>query len=257
MDDREFLDDLRAQLLTAAEAGRAAVVVEPKRSPRRRLLALAAAAVIAVAVLSGVLVTRSTEPASADVEVSVDGDDFIVRLTSLETRPDEIVAEAKKAGLDVRVREEPVGPSKVGKFIGSSGDRPAEIRPIDEESEAFTGFRIRRDWPGTLDLVLGRAARGGEAWIATSDALDPDEVLGCEPLLGATTDKVSTRIDDRGLRATWFLLPVPGPVADPSGYEDWKVVSIEAVASDEVRVTATADGSWPASTGRPTFPDEC
>jgi hypothetical protein len=257
MDDREFLDDLRAQLLTAAGAGRAAVVVEPKRSPRRRLLALAAAAVVAVAVLSGVLVTRSTEPASADVEVSVDGDDFIVRLTSLETRPDEIVAEAKKAGLDVRVREEPVGPSNVGKFIGASNDQTPDFRPIDPQSDVYTGFRVRRDLPGTLDLVLGRPARGGERWLASSDALEPGEVLECEPLLGATVDTVSRRIAEEGLDASWFLLPFPGPVADPSGYDDWSVVNIEAVAVDEVRVTASEDGSWPAATARPSFPDGC
>ena len=267
MADDDFLAALRAQLLVAAERQRHQQQLDEQDAPvelpsrprarRNRMLILAAAAVVAVALMSGLLIGRSADPAAADVEVSIDGPDFVVRLTSLETRPDEIVAEARAAGLDVRVREVPVGPSNVGKFIGSSGDQPADFRPIDPESDAFTGFRISKDWPGTLELVLGRAARDGESWIGPTDALQPGEALACEPLLGDPVESVARELEDRDLAVRWFMLPTPAEVDDPGPYGSWHVVSVEALSPHDIRVTATADGSWPFQIERPSFPKAC
>lgn len=247
-----FLRDLRADLLRAAGEQRRHDAGEPGggsgRGRGRALLAAAAAAVVAV-VVSVVVVVGGTEPASAGVDVIVDGDDLVVRLTDLETRPEEIVEAAEEFGLSVRVREVPVGPSNVGRFIGgSSSELPPELRPQGGDADSFTGFRIPRDWPGELRLDIGRAAEEGERWRAASDALAPDEPAACEPLLGATVAMTRDVLADAQLRTRWFVFD-PGEQevarADVDTYDDWRVVRVLAVGPRQVWVQATRDGSWP------------
>mgnify|MGYP000848897153 CR=1 FL=1 len=253
VDDERFLSDLRAQLLDAAErpAG------DPHPGRGRRMVQLGAAAVVLMAVAIGVLVVRTHGRAAADVDVIVDGKDLIVRLNDVETRPQAIIEAARGAGLDVRIRQVPVGPSNVGKFIASTASIPGDFRPIDRAGDSFTGFRISRDWPGTLELELGRPARTGEAWVAASDALDPEEVLACEPLLGESVGSASTQLVDRKVSVRWVMLPTPGTVAGPDGYGSWRVVQVQATGPRDVSVFATADVEWPFPVARPKPPSSC
>lgn len=249
-----FLRDLRAEVMRAAEEqdaqpghGESGRGGGPARGHGRTLLVAAAAVVVVVASL--VVVVGGTEPASAGVDVVVDGDDLVVRLTDLETRPEEIVEAAEEFGLEVRVREVPVGPSNVGRFVGgTSSELPPELRPEGGTTDSFTGFRIPRDWPGELRLDIGREAKEGERWRAASDALAPDEPAACEPLLGVTVATAREVLSDAGLRIRWFVFD-PGEQersgADVDRYEDWRVVRVLAVGPRQVWVQATRDGSWP------------
>jgi hypothetical protein len=252
MDDEEYLAGLRTELLAAAHRQRSS-----RPSGWRRGVALAAAAIVVLGVAAALLLVPDTRPAAADVEVSIDGEDFVVRLTSLETRPEEIVEEARAAGLDVRITEVPVGPTQVGRFISLAADQPADFRPIDPESGAFTGFRISRDWDGVLELRLGRPARDGELWASPSNALAPGGPLECEPLLGSTVQAVADRLERTDLDVRWFMLPTPAEVPDPEGFERWRVVAVEALSPQEITVTATVDGSWPFHSERQQLPDDC
>lgn len=243
-----FVRDLRSELLRAAEEqARHDGGASPPGGRGRVWLAAAAAAVVALVATVAVVVGGS-DPASADVEVIIDGNDLVVRLTDLETRPEEIVEAAREFGLAVKVREVPVGPSNVGRFIGSaSSELPPELRP-EGGTETFTGFRIPKDWQGELKLDIGRPARSGEAWSAVSDALAPGEPAACEPLLGASVSEAEAVLSGRRLRTRWFVLD-PGErevlADDLDTYEDWKVVRVLAIGPRQVWVQATSDGSWP------------
>ena len=262
MSDERFLADLRDQLVSAAArraedlaAARAATPVGPSPRPLgravRRMVELAAAVVVVLGIVVAALLLRDPTPASASVDITIEGNDLVVRLTDLETRPEQIVSAAKEAGLDVRVRTVPVGPSQVGRFIGAAAtSMPPELRPTDGSPLAFTGFRIPRGWDGTLSLSLGREAREGEEWVGVADALAPGGAAACRDLLDVTVDEAAGVLGELGLDVRWFVFDpteqeVTGRHAD---YASWRVISVMSTSPDAVLVQATSDGSWP-------FPD--
>ena len=272
MNDERYLADLREQLVAAA-ARRHAVTHEgadgqdddeeeddrpaapPTSAPFgrafRRTVEMAAAAILVLGIVVAALLLRDPTPAAASVEITVEGNDLVVRLTDLETRPEQIVSAAAKAGLDVRVETVPVGPSQVGRFIGADASSlPADLSITEGSHLAFTGFRIPRDWTGTLSLKLGRPARDGEAWVGAADALAPGGAAACRPVLGATVAEAADELGDLGLDVRWFVFdPAEREVTDRLlDYGAWRVVSVKSVSDDEVLVQATSDGSWP-------FPD--
>lgn len=252
MNDQDFLAELRGQLLDAASRR------DQGHRPRHaRPMVLVAAAVALLGLGFGLLTLHDDRQAAADIDVSIDGADFVVRLTTLEARPNGIVEEARDAGLNLRIREVPVGPSQVGKFVGTYAERPADFRPIDESNGSYTGFRISKDWPGALELLLGRAARGHESWYTASNALAPGEPLACEPLLGQTVGAASRAIDQDDFNVRWFMLPTPGEVGDPTDYSSWKVVNVEATSPQDIIISATVDGSWPLPSSPPVTPTGC
>ncbi len=262
MSDERFLTELREQLVAAASRRAEGSPDEPPAishhpTPRpvgravRRMVELAAAVVVVLAVVVAALLLRDPTPAAASVDITIDGNDLVVRLTDLETRPEQIVSAAKKAGLDVRVETVPVGPSQVGRFIGATATSlPPELRRTDGSTLAFTGFRIPRDWSGTLSLSLGRPARDGEEWVGVADALAPGGAAACRELLGATVDDAAAALDELGLTVRWFVFdPTEKEVTDRrSDYGSWRVISVMSTSDDAALVQATSDGSWP-------FPD--
>jgi hypothetical protein len=251
-----MLDELRPELLAALERQRE--LRRRRRVRRRRVGVLVAAAAVLTLVIAGYSTLRGERSASADVDVIVDGNDLVVRLTDLHTRPREIVAAAKRFGIDLRIEQVPVGPSNVGRFVDGGADSlPPDITTLGRVQQTFTGFRIPRGWPGTLTLDIGRSARAGERWQAASDALEQDEPLACQPLLGATVKTVAHDLRSQRLTARWLLLPSPGPVADPAPYGSWKVVQLQALGPHEIWVVASRDGSWPMAGEPATMPTDC
>jgi hypothetical protein len=255
VDERRFRDELRSQLVTAAAQdgsgrGRGARRV-------RRAGALVAAAAVIVALLVGLTVLGPRRPAAADVVITEDGNDFVVQLTDLTTTPQEVVDAARMVGLDIQVTEYPVGPSNVGRFLSMASTSDPALRPLEEGASTFDGFRIRKDWEGTLVLALGRKARPGEMWFARSDALAPGELLECEPVLGRRVDEIERGMRDSGIDVRWFMVPAPLEVSDPAPYGSWRIVNVESLAEDNVTFYASEDGEWPFLTPQPEMPDGC
>ncbi len=235
MNDDRFLAELRTEVLDAAERADRAT------APRRRapLGRLAAAAAVVLAVVMGVVVTRP-DPAAAGVEITRSGGDLVVRLTDLESRPEEIEEAADQAGLDLTIVDEPVGPSLVGKFLGSSGTELPELLRVVEGDPAsgFTGFRIPADFTGSLTLRLGRAARDGEEWAALSDAAAKGEVLECQQLVGATLDEVVEAVSATGSALRVMLLDSGQWLqdADVAAHGDAVALRVSSPAPDTVWV---------------------
>lgn len=195
----QFLAELRAEISAAAHREHERMNRGRRRRDVMRVGALAATVVVAV--FAAVFVVSAPE-ANAGVEISRSGDDLVVRLTDLETRPEEVAHAAAEAGLDVTVAEVPVGPSNVGRFIAAEaeGGYPPDLRVVDgDPSTAFLGFRIPAGYDGRLDLLMGRAAGSGDAWAVASDATARGELLECADVVGArlaeVTDAVPSGID--------------------------------------------------------------
>lgn len=235
MTDDRFLAELRTEVLDAAER------TSSPEAPRRvaPLGRLAAAAAIVLAVVMGVVVTRP-DTAAAGVEITRSGSDLVVRLTDLESRPEEIEEAAAEAGLDLTIVDEPVGPSLVGRFIGSSGSELPEVLRVVEgdPSSGFTGFRIPADFDGSLTLRLGRTARDGEEWAALSDAAAKGEVLECQQLVGATLDEVATAVSATGAELRVMLLDSGQWLedADLDAHGDAVALRVTSPAADTVWV---------------------
>lgn len=262
MDEREFTEALRQQLVEAAERRTDQSDGAPARSaPRRPVprwsVALVAAAVLAV-VIVGVGTFRDEQPVAADVRVSLDGDHLTLQLSGRDVRADEIVDAARTAGLDVSVAEVPVGSSNVGRLVrAEASELPPVLEVIGPDGATFLGFRIPRDWQGTLHLTLGRPAEAGERFVVTSDAQQPGEPLACRELVGEGLARVADELRAEGYTVRTFALPSPGEVTDLSPYRDWKVAKVEAVGPDELWINATSDGEWPFPEGAPVRSPDC
>ena len=196
---QQFLTELRSEISAAAEREHERLMRRQHRHKQMRAAALAAA--IMVGVLGAVFVVSAPD-AVAGVEIIRVGDDLIVRLTDLETRPEEVTDAVAEAGLDVTVSEVSVGVSNVGRFIAaeSEGGYPPDLRVVDgDRSTAFLGFRIPADYDGTLRLLMGREARDGETWRVASDATARGEVLECASVtgerLGEIIDTIAADVD--------------------------------------------------------------
>ncbi len=179
-----FVDELRHQLLAAARR-------EVRRRRRRPLVAAVAAGATAAVALVLVLVPGPTT-AAAEVVVRVHDGIVEVTLVDLEHRPERIEAAVREAGLDVRVRSVPVGPSSVGRFVGQDSGRtlPGELEPVDDGPAGFRGFLLPLGWSGELHLLVGAPAGEREVWARFSDATAPGEALACRALAGRRADVV-------------------------------------------------------------------
>lgn len=172
---RPFEDALRTELMRS--------IRNPSRRPRRLgIVAVAGIAALVIALTSLI----DTDTARADVEITREHGRVEVLLTDLKTSAEDVRAALAEEGLSVIVRDAPVGPSNVGRFVGES-TTPGDVRDVRRVSEvgvAFMGFSIPDDWDGTLTVLLGRPARDGEPYELFSDAYAPGEPLACSGTLG-------------------------------------------------------------------------
>jgi hypothetical protein len=184
-----FEDRLRDELVRATT----------RRRERRTPMVLTGLVVAAVAVVAAVLSSAvlSTDPASADVEVTQENGRVIVRLTDLENSPDAVEAATERAGLDVSVEGVPTGPSHVGRFVGdfATDANAVDVEKLDADGVTYMAFSLPEGWPGALTIHLGQPAREGEAYRIASDAYAPGEPLACSDTLGKSLSTVVDLLD--------------------------------------------------------------
>ena len=209
-----------------------------------------AAALLVVAALGATFVLRPT-PASANLQVIRQGDELVIRLIDVATRPQEIEMAATEAGLDVQVVEVPVGPSNVGRFVGDQGTGPFGqdvFRPEGLDGQpSFDGFRIPVDYDGQLMLRLGRPARAGETWAVGSIATSAQEPLACAPLLGAPLSDTLRALTGTDLRIVSIVdTSTAQSLSDPSdddlrSLQDQIVTQLTRASEDELFITVLDD----------------
>jgi hypothetical protein len=204
-----FFDTLEAQLGDGLDR-----VVQQRATRRRRLERAAGAAVVVVAVLVAGLVLTRDDRAGAGVVVEQRGGLVYVRLVDLEHDAGAIERAADDAGIDVEVEEVPVGPSLVGRFLNAFRDDPVgELRELDRDGPAFSGFAIPAGFDGTLILRVGRPAHGREAYIQATNAVSEGEPLACSGIIGASPARAAELLDARDLDARWFEQAERGQLA--------------------------------------------
>ncbi len=199
------------------------------------LLALAGAVTV---------VASRPAPALAEVHLQVADGRLAITLLDLEAPPRRLEAVLRGLGVRTEIVEVPVGPSEVGRVVGTSdadGLAP-ELERLDAGEATFRGFSVPVGWTGPLALHVGRPAASGEWYAQLSDALAPGEPLACRPLLGATARAVRGALADAPLDVAFQpdgVPPVP-PLAAPalaaSGYDDWVVGSAAAASTTRVVV---------------------
>jgi len=239
--------------------------VETKRTRQRRravMRRVAFAVVIAAALVASVVsVTGRDDKAEASLQIKVQDGTVVVRLIDLEDRPDEIIGALRNAGLDASVELVPVGPSNVGRFVGSSGSAgTGPVSVTEGNAYSYVGFSVPQDFRGVLKLKLGRAAAPGERWIASSDAMAKGEPLACKNLYGLTVSEATRELARTSASVRWLALPgglVAAGAQLDEPYAHWHVVDALATSPDDVLIGITADGSWPFLTKVPQVDPSC
>jgi hypothetical protein len=249
-----FTTALRAELLAAATR----VVAARRRRARRVAAASAVVVVLALVVSASVLVRLDLgRVASADVVVEVDDGEVVVTLQDIEQRPERIEAAVRAAGLDVSIAAVPVGPSRVGRFLGreTAGSVPPELRWLDD----LRGFALPVGWSGSLRLLVGEPADGDEPYAVFSDALLPGEPLACRAIVGRRAADVAAELATTDVAARYVALeegrnePLGDGEVRTGPRAGWAVVVVEATSRHSVVVRLQPDpvGLRPVPAGCP------
>lgn len=190
-----------------------------RRRPRHRaawptVLVAAAAAIVALVVVSGVLATGD-DPVAADVKVERAGDHVTV---SIEAEVDvrEVEAALRRAGVVVTVTAQTTGPSRVGQFVGIVGPPDAVLEGGDGTSSHRATFTAG----SPVRILLGVAARRGQAYDVATEPTAVGEPFAGQVIEGRTLSEVrdvaaahpEVRIDLRGATGQPTSSASPGAV---------------------------------------------
>lgn len=234
----------------------------------RHLRVALVAVLVAIALLVGVgAVAPFEDAATADVVVRIDDHDVVVTLEDLEHRADRIEAAVREAGLDVSVVAVPVGPSRVGRFLGqgSSGPLPPELRWVDQGPDGSRGFVLPVGWPGTLHLLVGAPAGADQPYAVFSDALRPGEPLACRDVLGHPARELAAQLADGDpeLDVRWEAQgpdrnrPVPARSIRTGPEGAWVVVGVEATSRTAIVVRLAPPDDGPPDAGATARSEGC
>ncbi|MFI6512394.1 hypothetical protein ACIBCT_32720 [Streptosporangium sp. NPDC050855] len=265
-------------LITAEEP--ATAVGEPYRArhhrarhhgPRRLVLGLAAAAVLATGIVVGPSLLENgrgvaTSYASSEIEIRREGDEYVALIKDPYADHQKYREAFKALGLDVEVRIVPVAPRKVGQEVTGlqggvreSGERtsPSGMEGRDgkpctaQQKGCYLVLRIPADLTGKAYLRLGRQAGPGEVYDEDGEMTATTEggSLAGYRVDEKTVGEVVPEIEKRGLKVTYLIMTV-GP-GNPGGFgidpnrqsapvgKDWIVWEAEEAASDTVRLLVT------------------
>lgn len=230
------------QLRNAALRGR--------RSQRPQVLLVGAVAAVSISVAVATALS-SSDPASADVEVSRHNGRIEVLLTNLESDGNLVENALRSEGLDVLVTEVPTGPSRSGRFTGIVSSEPGIVDVHDEAApgEPFLGFSIPDDWAGQLEIGLGRLAGSKENYEAFTDAFAPGEPLACTDAHGRTLaasvpqlEQLDVLVQPIDAKYTVALVPLADA---PEAYGTWYISAGTAMSATSVILDVTIDPPAP------------
>jgi len=269
MSSDQFLAELRAELMAAAQRAGQASTADPRdavtdpdgtvvsltpNSPRRRrsrVLAVATAAALALAVVVGGVLTLRADPLPTAVEVERDDGAVTITVTDRSARADELEDAARAAGVDLEVGEVEVAPENVGRIIGSALSPGLGFlhEDPDDPGSPVVAVRIPGGLRGPLRIQYGVATAPNQDPNAGADATDKGELLECVDLRGMRLEDLLGEIQDRGLRNVRVDIlsrTMSKEIfnADLPGYLD--AVPLRVLVSGEeqtISITASDDGT--------------
>lgn len=228
-----YSDQLRDELVRAA--------VRQRRVRRRnRTIGMAAALVLLVAGAGAVVagaVIGSDDHAAEATTVDVSRTPTGTHVTIIDpSRPDDVVADLRSAGVGVDRIERATGPSKVGMVVSLvvvDGDNQLDGKALEVELDSVARVQVG----------VGVAADEGADYDIGTDAFAEGEPLWCRSWPGQPTDQLADVIASRVL-AVKVVDRRDGPLdALP---RNKVVVSATALASDRVLITVDQGESAPA-----------
>jgi hypothetical protein len=215
-----------------------------RRQPRRpglsrRILVPAGTAALAVAagiVVYGAIATtptheHSSSPVIHAVPVSFrfpksgpDSGYIVATVTNPFAAQSSLNAAFQAAHLNITVILEPASPSVVGTVLGTSTSTSStgpQIQAVGSRGACVTGgggpcnleIKIPRDYSGQGTIELGRPAKPGEAYVATTSSFAPGEALHCSGLLNEQVAQALPTIEADNITAYWG---VPGNDPPPT-----------------------------------------
>lgn len=248
-------DEVQTRLLLARAT---APSLLPSTRPTRRRLAASGLALAGLAGAFALGQSAATAPsASAAVDFTRDGNDYIVTVTDPERDSADLTAALKDKGFDITLRTVPVSPSLVGALVEkefSNGTQP--LQALQDEAclpgdQCTIGFRVPVDFKGTTAMTFGRQARSGETYRVSTSSLAPGERLACRDLVGQTVPDAASTIAAAGLTVKYRGAPTSngsGDAQDPALYQAMYVVDVTAQSPTEVIVFAQHDRPAAAAT---------
>jgi hypothetical protein len=129
-------------------------------------------------------------------------------------------ASFQAAGLNIVVTLEPVSPSLVGtvdSFSEPTNEPDGGIQPLGHGpcvtggGGCSIGITVPRDFTGHGTITLGRPAKPGEAYVGTTSAFAPGEVLHCSGLINEQVAQALTTIQRDNITAYWGVPPHDAP----------------------------------------------
>ena len=182
----------------------------PRRRARLALASAAAAVVIAASAFGIISAVRNTPTAAAAVEFSTAGDYIVATVEDPYAAAERLRAAFVAHGLDITLKLVPVSPSMVGSVVYMGLDSgTSQIDVLSSPSREAPGgplpigLRIPVDFKGHADIVLGRAAQTGEAYVSAGDAFAQGEALYRTGLVGVRVGEAAARLKALGLTAEW------------------------------------------------------
>ncbi|RSN01155.1 hypothetical protein DMB42_39890 [Nonomuraea sp. WAC 01424] len=193
----------------------------PVRGRRRRgLIALPIAAGAIAASLAAFLALAPAAASALDIKEE-DGY-YLVEVKDVFADPEAYQRQLREAGLDITLRMLPAPPSQVGTFDPTASE-PDGIEVIRQDGcERREGcpirMKVRRDFAGSAEIILGRQARPGEEYEINIGFDSPGEPMHCVPFHNSPVSEVRGLLKARGLDVQAF--DVLGPAFWTKGGKD-------------------------------------
>ncbi|HXL88760.1 MAG TPA: hypothetical protein VN969_07255 [Streptosporangiaceae bacterium] len=220
------LADLAGQITATAGPAPSPRTSSPRRSHRRRRIALVATPLAAgLAAVAVVIATqpnpaapaRTVPPGSAQLTAALSfttsGGYITVIVRDPLADPSRYRAEFAAHHLHVTLSLVPASPSLVGTLVSFSEPTSGGIIPITARGRCYTGgggsacpvgVRIPTGFRGQAELVFGRAARPGEQYESTAAATAPGEVMHGMRFQGLTVARVLAMLRQRDVTVPVF-----------------------------------------------------
>jgi hypothetical protein len=244
--------DLSAGITAASTEDQQVVSLDTRRrSPRPRLVLIAACSLLIAGVVAATLINRPGQEQTQALSFNEQGDKLIVRVVDPNADPKQYNSEFKKMGLDITVKAVPVSPPFVGTMVSFSArnsedmDRLHRLEAGEKCSGTLNasdpgcqdGLELPKNYDGETEIQFGRKAKPGEMyWHSSSSATEKGEALAGLKIENETVAEVLPQIEARNVKVVAYYATSDSPQFNDIGKPaaNWYVHGASAHAPGEV-----------------------
>jgi hypothetical protein len=187
---------------------------------RRRWRPLLMLPIAVGALAAAIAIPLAVSPASASaLDIKAEGGYYFIEVKDMFAKQEAYRQQLRDAGLDVELRLLPATPGLVGSLSsalknGLPAD-PDEVKIIGRPGECGKpfgcpiGIKVRDDFTGSAEIVLGREARPGEMYKMITGFDAPGEPMHCVPFRNKPVSEVRVLLKERRLDIQEFAITGP------------------------------------------------